>query len=98
MRRLQPSVRAGHRTRLNGCEAEAAAFVHKDSPEAVEAGLKELVLLVRRMRVLAVAVRLPDFEQSIRHGIAVAVEHLTGNGHPLTGNSGPGQVRCFQSR
>jgi hypothetical protein len=60
--------------------------------ESVEAGLERLVLRIVGMRVAAVRVRLPDFDERVSDWLAVTVDDATLDGDlsPVT----PGQRGC----
>jgi hypothetical protein len=75
MWRLEPPVHPWHATGLHRDEREAAVRLGARPPEAGEAGLeRDLVAIVRRMRVATRRVRLPDLDQAVRYRISGAVE------------------------
>ena len=49
-------------------------------------GIHRFLLGIFWMRILAMRVGLPDFQQSVGDGRLVAVEHLAGNDHALSGS------------
>src|SRR5437879_13644080 len=92
MRRLQRGARPGHAPRLDGGEAKCALVVGRDAAEAPESALQPLFLLVLGMRVLAVRIRLPDFDQAVAYAHALAVEQPPFDRHPLALGAARGDV------
>src|SRR5438045_1486903 len=81
MRRLRHATRAGETSRFDGAEAERAALVNRHATETGEAWRKRLVLVIVGMRVPSMFVRLPDFENGVIDGLAVAIEHAPPDHH-----------------
>src|SRR5207302_6775860 len=71
---LQHAAGPGHAARLDGGEAKYATLVGRDAAKAPESALERLFLLVLGMRVLAVRICLPDFDQAITDTDALAIE------------------------
>lgn len=98
MRSLRLPVWSRNRAGLDGAKAETSAFISEGSSVAVKTRLQRLLLIIFRMRVLAMTVRLPNLDQGILHWLAIAIEHATGNRDPLSGNSRACQIHFFQAR
>src|SRR5882762_9560517 len=92
VRRLQHAARPGHAARLDGGEAKRALIVGRDAAEAPESALELFFLLVRGMRVLAVRIRLPDFDQAVAYADALAIEQPPFDRHPLALGAARGDV------
>ena len=78
VRRLRPAVGPGDGARLEGDELEPAVVRRSRPTEPDEALLERHVIpCVRRVRVPARGVRLPDLDHAVGHGVAGAVQELT---------------------
>ena len=83
MRRLQRATRPGHAARLDRFEFARAVFVRDLTSESPKRRINRFRLPVCRMVVLAVRIRLPDFDQRVRYGFAVAVKDRADQFHAL---------------
>src|SRR5271154_6857047 len=61
--------------RLDRHEAVRAVFIRQRAASAGEVGIERRRVLVVLMAVASGRVCLPDFNQSLRHGAAIVVEH-----------------------
>src|SRR3954470_21409277 len=81
MRRLRHATRSDNTSRLDGAEAERAIVINRHAAEAGEPRRKRLVLGIVGMRVSAMLVRLPNFENGIIDGLAIAIQNAPPNQH-----------------
>jgi hypothetical protein len=87
---LHAACGRGNASGLDRREAKAAVVGGRDASESRETGLERFVLRVFGMRIAAVRVRLPDFDQRIADAVAVGVDDpaLDTNLSPLTARTG----------
>ena len=74
MRRLHAALRRRHAAGLDRAEPKCALIVGRHAAEASEAGSSGMSRAVVGMGIAAVRVRLPDFDESVGDGLAVAVD------------------------
>src|SRR3954469_6470652 len=79
MRRLRHATRSDNTSRLDGAEAERAIVINRHAAETGKARRKRLILIVVGMRVSAMLVRLPNFENGIIDGLAIAIQSARPN-------------------
>src|SRR5271165_7520872 len=65
------------RSRLDGHKCVAAVCVRHRSAGAGEVGIEWRRVGVLGMRVASRSVRLPDFDQAVRHRVAISVQYAT---------------------
>src|SRR3984957_17737578 len=98
VRRLWFAVRSRNRAGLDGTEAKFPVVVGRNTPVAANPRLNRLVLGVLGMRVLAVRIGLPDFQQGIGNRRAVAVQNASRNYNVFSGHLGGGQRVAIPGR
>jgi hypothetical protein len=88
MRSLLPAVRTGDRARLDGGEAKRSAAIGEDASEAAKGIRRDGFLAMLGMRVLALRIRLPDFQDPIVDRLSVTVGHAAPDADSFSGHSG----------
>src|SRR5690348_3558388 len=96
VRRLRPAVRSGNSARLNRHKMEAAVLVCRHASISEKCHLQFFLLSVFRMAVSSVRVRLPDFNERIRHAFPFPVRHAPFDFDPLPRNSGCREILSHQ--
>src|SRR3989475_1167826 len=76
-------VAPGILARPNADEAVAAFGVGHGAPGAGEVRIERCIVLVSAVRIASGRVRLPDFDQGVRHRLAVLVEHAPAHDNAL---------------
>src|SRR5882724_8139302 len=84
---LEFPARPGYASRLDGVEAERPLVVRERAAITAKVFLERFVLLVFRMRIPAMAVRLPDFDRRIVDRLAVGIGHTAADRDALTGDA-----------
>jgi hypothetical protein len=74
VRSLKRSIGTGDRTGLDRPKAKVALVVGRYTTVTFEAWLDGFGLLIVRVVILSVCVRLPDFDHSIGHRRAIAIQ------------------------
>src|SRR5256884_1772593 len=82
-------VAPGILARPNADEAVAAFGVGHGAPGAGEVRIERRIVLIGAVRVAPGRVRLPDFDQAVRHRLAVLVEHAPAHDNALADRLGP---------
>ncbi len=77
------TVRSGHDTGSDGPEHKDATGSCCRPAESCECRIRQSVVRVVRMVIVAVRVRLPDLHQTVLDGRAVSVDQPAGDGDPL---------------
>jgi hypothetical protein len=97
VRSLNRSSRAKDRTGLDRPEGEVTLVVCGNAAIALESGLDGLGLLVVGMVVLSVRVRLPDFNDSIGHRSAIAIQNSSLKHHSLACDLGARHIDAIET-
>src|SRR3989449_5466016 len=82
-------VAPGILARPNADEAVAAFGVGHGAPGAGEVRIERCIVLIGAVRVAPRRVRLPDFDQGVRHRLAVLVEHAPAHDNALADRLAP---------
>src|SRR6266704_571735 len=82
-------VAPGILARPNADEAVAAFGVGHGAPGAGEVRIERCIVLIGAVRVAPGRVRLPDFDQGVRHRLAVLVEHAPAHDNALADRLAP---------
>src|SRR5271163_2192811 len=96
MRRLQFSIRPRHWPWLDRRKTEFSIFIRWNSSVALEAGLYRFILRVVGMSVFSVGIRLPQFDDRVRHAHTVGIEYPPRDRHALARNAGTRELRAVQ--
>src|SRR3954470_17017552 len=81
MRRLRHATRSDNTSRLDGAEAERAIVINRHAAETGKARRQGLALGIVGVCVSAMLFRLPDFENSVIDGLAIAIQNAALNHH-----------------
>ena len=73
VRRLGLRIGTNNAARLHRLDPESAGLIGADPAETVEIGSPA----VRRVRIAALGIRLPDLDKAVDHGSARPVDHLS---------------------
>src|SRR6202034_4943364 len=86
MRRLRLAIAPGHWTRFDCRETKASVRARRHTSVSFETRLQRLVLRVLSVSIFPVCVGLPDFQNRIRHRVAIAIKNPTLNCDALAGD------------
>src|SRR6185295_16769095 len=89
---LQAACGRRNASGLDRREAKAAVARGREASESREPGLERFVLRVFGMRIAAVRVRLPDFDQRIADAVAVGVDDPPLYDESLAADAGTGNI------
>src|SRR5271163_3376766 len=98
MGRLQTPIRPWNASRFYRRKTKPSIFPCRNAPIPAKSGLDRFFLRIIRMRVFSLRVGLPDFDDSVRHRNAIAVQNATRNFYALTGDAGRRKVVAIEPR
>src|SRR5271167_3789951 len=92
MRRLQLSIWSGHSSWLDRRKPETPRVIGGNASVTRKARLVRFFLWIIRMSIFAMRIRLPDFDDPVRHWFAIAIENAARNFNAFTGNAWSRQI------